>query len=451
MSKTVTLRTTVQMGIVVLLLTTVLALSQETTSSASNDPASAVLASADDAGTQEKSAPNPAADTSDGSIRRLGTPFPLEWRADGLKLGPLYMTDFALAGFYWGSSSPGQPPSSTWGSVMNPEFILNHKTKRGLVVVQASPYISVAGSDVYLNQNASADFTSQLTARLSLSLEMTISYLQNSYFQNPQYLLGYTGTGFVLQPITAQYRGPSFSAANNFYLKYHLSRRTQISLAPEIGSTFLNQLGQWSYVQQYGGGVLVSRSFNPETTGSISYNVVHSVNSLEGGSTTSSWTTQTFALGFQDRIGKSWWLSGTLGGSLQQQPWSSWTPTGSLTLMKSFRRSSVAAAYTRTRADQVLLSSGYFDQGDISYAATLSPKWQFNVGVGEYRTVETTTSSHGKRANGTLFYQLFPSCALFAQYNYIQQSGSNTTLFAGDNSFLSFGLRWKMKRRLSPQ
>jgi hypothetical protein len=174
---------------------------------------------------------------------------------------------------------------------------------------------------------------------------------------------------------------------------------------------------------------------------------VHSTNSLQGSISSSSWMTQTFMVGLQQRIKHSWWISGNIGASMQQEPLLSWTPTGNLSVMKSFRKSSITAAYTRTRADQVLLTTGYFDQADLAYAANLSRKWQFNVGVGEYRTVEVTSNSHGKRVNGALYYQLFPSCSLFAQYNYVHQSGTNASLFEGVNSYMSFGLHWTLNHR----
>jgi hypothetical protein len=447
MSKAVMLRTIIQVGIVILLLTSVRAFSQETSFLSSDDSTSQAGPSAGDADAQDKVIAVPPADSAESPIRRLGTPFPLDWKPQGLKLGPFYMTGVSVSAFHEESTPPNQPSSALWGSVVNSDFVLNHQTQRGEIAVQVNPYVTVIGSSAYLNQNAGVNFTSHLTARLSLNLGTSTTYLQNSYLQNPQYLLGYTGTGFVLQKITAQYRGSSFDASNNFSLDYQMSGRTQISIVPVVGATILNQFGEWSWVEQFGAGVVVSRSFNPDRTGSISYNVVHSTNSLQGSISSSSWMTQTFMVGLQQRIKHSWWISGNIGASMQQEPLLSWTPTGNLSVMKSFRKSSITAAYTRTRADQVLLTTGYFDQADLAYAANLSRKWQFNVGVGEYRTVEVTSNSHGKRVNGALYYQLFPSCSLFAQYNYVHQSGTNASLFEGVNSYMSFGLRWTLNHR----
>lgn len=429
----------------VIMMLSALAFTQESSSLDPRDPGSPSL-SAQNSGATDPTSNAAAPETDTAPIRVLGTPFPLVMRPDGLKLGPFYMTNVSVSGFTQHASAPGEPGSSTFGSVMNPDFILKEKTDRSMLAVQVRPYVSVVGTSAYLNQTAGLDYTSQLTPRLSLAVGSYINYLQNSYLQNPQYLLGYTGSGFVLQTISAVYRGSSFSSDNSFSLNYKFSGRTQVTFSPVIGANFLNQLGQWSWVSQLGGGVSVSRSINPNRTVTASYNAVQSINSLQG-ATSTNWTTQTFTAGVQQKIGQSWWITGSLGASLQQGTYTLWTPTGSFTLLKSIgRKGSVTAAYSRSRAAQVLLSSGYFDQADISYFANISRKWQGNVELGQYRTINTVGNSHGRRAGGGISYMMKDNCALFVQYNFMHQSGTNTQLFNGNNSYLSFGMHWNLSR-----
>lgn len=435
---------TTRIALVVLMLSA-LAFTQESSSLAPRESGTPSLA-AESSGVTDPSLNigTPAADAT--AIRVLGTPIPLSMRPDGLKLGPFYLTSVSTSVFFQQSIVPGQPTESLVGSVINPDFILKVKTDRSLLAVQVNPYVSVVGTSAYLNQTAGFDYTSQLTPRLSLALGSYINYLQNSYLQNPQYLLGYSGSGYVLQTLSAVYRGSSFSSSNNFSMNYKFSGRTQLTFSPVVGANFLNQLGQWSSVEQFGGTVSVSRSINPNRSVNASYSAVQSLNSLQGASS-GNWTTQTFTVGMQQKIGQTWWITGTVGASLQQGAYALWTPTGSFTLLKSLgRKGSVTAAYTRSSADQVLLSSGYFDQADISYVANISRKWQGNVGLGEYRTIETVGNSHGKRLNGGVSYLMKNNCSLFVQYNFMHQGGTNTQLFNGNNSYLSFGVRWNLMR-----
>ncbi len=427
----------------VVLMLSALAFTQESSSRDSGDPGTPSLA-AENSGATDPSLNTDGLAADATPIRVLGTPIPLSMRPDGLKLGPFYMTNVSASGFLQQSIAPGEPTESQVGSVINPDFVLKVKTDRSLLAVQVNPYISVVGTSAYLNQTAGVDYTSQVTPRLSLAVGSYINYLQNSYLQNPQYLLGYTGSGYVLQTVSAIYRGSSFSSSNTFSMAYKFSGRTQVTFSPVIGANFLNQQGQWSAVNQFGGAVSVSRSLNPNRSVNASYSAVQSINT---GASSGSWATQTFTVGMQQKIGQTWWITGTVGASLQQGTYTLWTPTGSFTLLKSLgRKGSLAAAYSRSRADQVLLSSGYFDQADISYFATISRKWQSNLELGEYRTINTVGNSHGKRVSGGVSYLLQNNSSLFLQYNFMHQGGTNNQLFNGNNSYLSFGIRWNLAR-----
>jgi long-subunit fatty acid transport protein len=115
-------------------------------------------------------------------------------------------------------------------------------------------------------------------------------------------------------------------------------------------------------------------------------------------------------------------------------------------LMKSFRQASIVAAYTRSEASSVFVSSGYYDQADIGYNQRIGQKITVNAGVGEFRTSNTgtTNNEYGKRAGAGIAYQWFPRLSVNVGYNLAHQNGTQTSQFSpvGDTSYFSVGLTW---------
>jgi hypothetical protein len=146
------------------------------------------------------------------------------------------------------------------------------------------------------------------------------------------------------------------------------------------------------------------------------------------------------------RFLESWSLTASLAASGQvvAKVWTL-TPTGGVTLVKSFRQASVYGAYSRSEAGNIIVSSGYFDQFDVGYRQKINQKWSVGGGVGQYRTIQTFTHQDGKHAGGSVNYQWSPRVSLNAGYSFARQNGIQTSTFSpflGDTSFFSFGVNW---------
>jgi len=119
-------------------------------------------------------------------------------------------------------------------------------------------------------------------------------------------------------------------------------------------------------------------------------------------------------------------------------------------VIKKFSRSSIAAAYTRAEAGSIILSSGYFDQGNISYNQNINRKLSFNAGVGMYRTINTGSNQNGKTIGGGVGYQYSPRLSFNAGYNFGHQNGTTTSTFfpfLGNTNSLNLGLVWFLGSR----
>ncbi len=416
---------------------------------ATADNATADNATADNA-TADNAANNSAKSASlttsdDNGIRQLGTPFPLQLQPQGVKIGPLYLTSISDVAFYAVQTSPGQATQTYAGNSTTANLGFSKQLSRGVLVFQANEQFSISGLQPYFNQTASLTFNEQLSERWRFNANAQFSFFQNSLLANPQTILSYTNGGVIQQTPYAQLAGNTIYESNNISFSYQTSGRTQITLSPIIGGTFERLQGGWSNVGQFGGGVTVTRSLNPNVSLSGFYSIYHAITSGTA-STSPNFYSQNFGISLQGKIlqYQSWSLGGSISVSTQRYGGNyTASPVGNLTLLKTFRASSIAAAYSRSEAISVFASNGYFDQGDISYRRNLGRKVGLNAGVGAFRTVNTAIShENGKRAGGSVSYQWLPRLSLNANYNFAHQSGTQTIFYIGNTSYFSFGLNW---------
>lgn len=389
----------------------------------------------------------------DNTIYQMGTPFPLQLQPEGLKIGPFYLTDVSDSFFYAVNSSPGIPTQTYLGNSLQANLVSTKQfNDGGILAVQARGQLSFTQTQPYFNTGIVATYSDQLSQHLSLSASAQLTYFQNSILANPQYLLSYQNSGIVQQSLYFLQNSYSAYESNYLSLNYQLGERTQISFTPVVGATFQYLQGGWSNVHQFGGGVAVTRTLTPDLSVSGFYNLSYVVTSGVA-STSPNWVSQNLGVSFQGVFlrYRGWSLGGSVSASTQTYAGSyTVTPVGTLRLMKSFGQSSISAAYTRTEASYVLVSSGYFDQADIGYHRRIGQNANFNVGVGEYRTSYTAYRQTGTRAGGSVDYMFSPRLSLNAGYNYAHQTGtlpSNLAPFDENVSYFSIGLKWLLGSR----
>jgi hypothetical protein len=391
----------------------------------------------------------PVLTNTNSSSSRLGSLFPLKMQPDGVKIGPLYVTDVSDSFFYAVNTVPGAPTETFAGNSIQANIIYNKEFGQGNLVVDAREQFSVSQANPFFNQSVGATFTDQLTERWSAAITAQFVYFQNSILANPQYLLSYQNAGLTQQTLFAMQRGYTMYESNSIAFSYQISGRTQITLSPILGATFLDQEGGWSSSHQFGGSVAVTRSFTPNLNLGAFYSLSHTVTT--GVTDSPAWNSQSLGVSFDYKFRQSWTISGSLAasGQLLAQVWTL-TPTGSIRVMKSFGNSSLSAAYTRAEASNVFVSSGFYDQGDIAYMRKLGQKMSFNVGVGEFRTINAGINQNGKRAGGGLTYFWRPRVSINAGYNFAHQNGTQTSSFSpflGNTNSFNVGINWQLGSR----
>jgi hypothetical protein len=393
---------------------------------------------------------NPSIDPTPGPSgsphRLLGTPLGLSIQPDGTKVGPLTLSDVSTSGFYVHSTAPGAPSQTLFGNSTSMDVFYQHHTDRNTFTFQTTPQFSLTDGRVYVNDGAGFSFTRQLTPRWTLMANDQFSYLQNTLLQDPQNVLAYGNGGYYLQTVYAQQMGASTYNNSNVSMSYQLSGKDQLSLSPQLGVTFMNQSSAFSLITYMGGGGTWTHTVNLSRSVYASYNFLHSSSSTDSNETMGAWNTNTFGVGFTQQFGQSWWLTGNISASYQGGVDSYWLPVGNLGLMKKFRNASLLVAYSRSQAEQVLVSSGYFDQADLSYSQAFGRKFSASLGAAAFRTVNTGARGTGKRVFGSVSYRWIRNMSWVAAYSFSSQHGNQQNLNIGDSSYISIGLRWNLGR-----
>ena len=383
----------------------------------------------------------------DTSIKMVGTPFPLRLDPAGYRIGPIHLTNVSTSGFYSIAAPVGQSSQTLVGTSIGGNFVYTHPVANGMVAIQANPTVYISPGSAYVNSIGGVDFSKQLTPRWSMTASAQWTFYQNEYLlQTPQYLLAYSAGGLVLQNIYAQRNGSTTYESNAFSMNYSLSGRTQLSLSPTVSTSFADVDGVSYLVAQLGGGGTLTHSFTPNRSGFVYGNLTRAFTTQTQGTGVSDWNTYSIGGGFNQKIGRTWFLSGSLGATQQTSLDSHWTPTGSATVMKTLKNGTISAAYSRSSAAATLLSSGYFDQADLAYVRQFGTKFGASMGLGVFRSIETTGHNHGSRANASLSYIWRRNLSWLFSYAYFSQESTHSTLYSGRTNYISAGLTWTLRQ-----
>ncbi len=386
------------------------------------------------------------AQKTDTPFTKLGSAFPLKMDPGGYRIGPLHVIQISSSGFYGVATPPGESSQSYVGSSFDTEIVYTHPVRNGLMAFQASPDLYLSNGSAFVNVETAFNFTKQLTPRWSMTANAQWTFFQNEYLlQSPEYLLAYAAGGIVVQSVYAQRNGSTMYLSDGFAVNYQISGRTQLSLSPSVNLSLSDTNGTTYLTTQLGGGATLTRTFSPNRSGYV-YANMNRASSLEAQANgTSGWNTFSVGGGFNQKLGNSWFFAGSLGVSDQ----SGLMMTGGASLLKTFHKNTLSAAYSRSTATQTLLSSGYFDQADVAYSRQFGRKISANIDVAAYRGIDTGNHNHGKRASASVSYGWRPNMAWFFAYSYTDQVSNQLTLYSGKTSYLRAGLTWTLGHPVS--
>ena len=135
---------------------------------------------------------------------------------------------------------------------------------------------------------------------------------------------------------------------------------------------------------------------------------------------------------------------GASGAYSKSQP-SSATVVGNLSLIKTYPKTQLAGAYSRSYGGGGFVSAGYSDRVDLSYARQMARRWTAGVS-GAYLRGTTITTFTGSYASLNTSFLLTRTISWFATYGLAREVGVQTPFFPGTHSYVTTGFRWNPSR-----
>ena len=287
-----------------------------------------------------------------------------------------------------------------WTLGLSDQFVItSNQGLTGGVFADASAVASTTLQNVFLNTNdtyltnvAAASFSYSSSPRTILTLTPSLIY---------QHTSGLTDT---LDPTLPPDAGNAFSSLNVSFdarFRYLLNALTSVGAYASTSLVQFNGLIPTSNYYTFGGSI--SRQLTATTGVALDLGITESV--------------------FQSR----------------QQYWS---PTGTVTLFKIFRRGRISGVYTRGLPASGYVSNNLTQRVDVIAHYMFSPRLSMDAGFGYEAQDSGPEIVSGKYVTSEMDYALSPQWSVFGTYAYKIQNSTDIQVFAGTTNFASFGLRW---------
>jgi hypothetical protein len=357
-----------------------------------------------------------------------------------MHIGPLRLASVDAVGQYEAFTAPDQPEFTLRSGVFRANFVVEKSYHRSRIAFQYQPQLDIIDGHVkgdLVSHGANVGTYFSLTRRLRLSVSDQFNYYGNQDFVLDSALSFDVATSRAVQNTYLERSGHWAQNVLSTSMTYDLSARTQIIITPNAG---------WAYSTapeanrgfSYGGNIAVWRSLSPRKSVGAYYGIQR--NQFGGGLAGGLY--HQFGLSYRQQIWGRWSAEASLGAATQLAGSQHWTGQGSIRLMKTFRKSSISAAYARGNAFLSTLHNGFADQVDVSYAQQLSRRLQANLSIGAWGEVWSPSGGSSRYAAANVQYNLFSSMGWYIGYTQRRQRGIGTDLLVGDLQHIVTGLRW---------
>lgn len=364
------------------------------------------------------------------------------------------------------TASTGAPTLST-GLLMDIGY--DRQFRRTRLSFQYTPSLYVVNGHLiksFDNQHVSLSLGFQLRPRIFLNIADAFLYNGSQNLAANQYFTSDFTTQTVLQNPFLSISGYYLYDQMHVDLSYLLSARTKLTVSP--GYSYTKTVVNPNSAAAAAAAASNTPVISIDRDEGVVIAVDHQLSSTKGMgvfySFDRSYFNQTFGTSYFNTVGlrysqvlqptlrfaASVGVSGAYG--VNRQPSSatvlgtSATVVGTLSLMKTFRKSQVSVAYSRGYGGSSgFVSPGYTDRLDVAYGRQMTRRWTVGLS-GAYMRGTTTAGFTGSYASVNTGYLLTPTISWFATYGIAQELGLETPFFPGAHSFVTTGLRWNPAR-----
>jgi hypothetical protein len=305
------------------------------------------------------------------------------------------------------------------------------------------------------NENTNLNLSFQLTPRLFLTIGDTFFYTGAQNLSVGQYFTADLVTQTVNQNAFLNIAGSYLNDGASLTLSYNLTARTTLSVTPSYTYSYSR-----TTVNPNSAPAAAQLMISKASAGTVSLN--HQITDRKGiglyYSYDRSYFNQTFGTSYFNTAGLQYsqlvqptlWLSASVGASLSNSTAyrgrSAATAVGSLSLIKTYAKTQLSAAYSRSYGSNIgFISPSYTDRVDMGYSRQITQNWAAGAS-GAYLRSTIITSFTGSYASLNTSYQLTRTISWFAQYGLDQEFGVRTPFYPGTHMFGMTGLRWNASR-----
>ena len=392
-------------------------------------------------------------------IRAMNGAGPLpSGRVSSVQLGPIYLQSVDSSQSFIASSSTSRT-GTLWRSysLFRAAIVFDRSFKTSHFAVQYQPRLTILDGVVNAdtgNLNAAWSTLFRLTPVLKISLNNTLNYYgQQRQFDNLDLMADVT-TGSVVQSQFLEGTGHFLSDRTDLPILYQLSTRSRFDVTPFF--EYYSSSGSTQLVRQSQGyGLSASYGYLLSPTRGIGFQ--YQVEDTRFSKFLPNTIYQSILANYSQRLSLTlrFSVSGGITTATSSQSTTSSaganftqrTVSGSASLIKTFRDSSLAFSFYRGQASGLQITNGFADRYDATYQRHLSPRTTFDLGGGYYREFQSATNTSGIYSSLGLSYRLTEKWSLAARYGYKNQKNGGATFATGDLHYATFGVRWEPGRR----
>lgn len=367
-----------------------------------------------------------------------------------LRWGPFYVGYAQFAEILdQGNTFTNQGNFQAVASQLSADIVFDKAIRNARIAFQYIPRMTILNGQVlgdYLNQDTSADMAFALTPRLSFVLGDHFTYYRSKNSFSDIFLSADPINGATYQNDFIEAPASWLSNSVSADFAYQLSARTRIAVTPDY--TYASTSGEaasmtFPSVNEFGVTANVTHDLTPRS--SVNVNYVEQTDLLAGTSYKTIY--QSLEGGYSHSFNGGWGVSGNFGFiTANLGSGRNWSESGSGSIMKSFRRSRVAASYYRGHSFSGYISQGFSDRIDASYQLYVGRRWTMGGGVGYLRDIYTANGVWGKYGEANLSFGMTRTLSLFGSYVYKWQRGDDVTVFSGTTNYLRCGIQWTPPR-----
>lgn len=358
--------------------------------------------------------------------------------------------------------NPGNPTNSTAAisTGLLADIAYDRSFRATHLNIQYTPNVYIIDGHVlngFDNQSANLSLSFRVTPRTFLTIGNSFVYDGNQNLNAAQFFTSDFVTQTVVQNPFLNIDGYYLSDQLYASLLYYLSGRTKLSFTPRYAymktaltpgsagaeAAAASNVSPISVDSDAGIGVSLGYQLTNTKNIGVSYSFDHSRFNQTFGTT----DFHTVAVNYNQLLSPTLSFAASAGVSAGYSTSQALAAeaVGSLSLIKTFPRAELVAAYTRYVGGSGFVSSGYTDRADLTYGRQMTKKWTADI-AGAYLRGTINTTFTGSYVSANVSYQIARTISWFALYGLTHEFGVQQPFFPGTHSFVTTGLRWSPSR-----